>query len=105
MVATPTPIGLTIFVRSAVIEPGAVRLTLEARGGLMSFLGEVVTAQQAAEHCKVSRALIDYWRTTGKLAPIGRYGRSRLYRLADVIALELDMRDHPQSRRREPIPA
>ena len=70
----------------------------------MSSLDDILTTAQAAEHVNVSRNLIDYWRTTGRLKPAGRYGRSWLYRRGDVADTELAMRDSSQSRRGTPIP-
>ena len=68
----------------------------------MSFLDRSVTASEAARWCNVSRSLIDYWRTKGKLTPVGRFGRSRLYRLHDVVKVHADIAEDIQHSHRQP---
>lgn len=57
-----------------------------------------LTGAQAASVAGVSRQLVYWWRTAGKLTPDAA-GR---YRLGDVLELELAMRDNPRSSRYQP---
>jgi DNA-binding transcriptional MerR regulator len=57
-------------------------------------------AHLAARLVGVSRQLINYWRASGLIVPVGHRGRSPLYRLGDILAVEADTRRSPQSRRR-----
>ena len=58
-------------------------------------LDALLTGAQAAKVAGVSRQLVNYWRTTGKLRqqPCGRY------RLGDVLATEAATRNSVQSHR------
>jgi hypothetical protein len=67
----------------------------------MSFLDQIVTAAEAARHCNVPRSQIDHWRRAGRLEPIGRHGRSLLYRLHDVVDADAQAAAHPLSHRKE----
>lgn len=58
-----------------------------------------LSAHQAAELVGVSRQLVNWWRSSGKLKPITTKGRSPLYRLADVLETEAQTRRSPHSRR------
>jgi len=52
-----------------------------------------VTAAEAALLLgDVSRHLIYFWVAAGKLAPVGKRGRSPLYRWGDLVAVELATR-------------
>lgn len=57
-------------------------------------------AHLAAALVGVSRQLINYWRASGLIAPVGHRGRSPLYRLSDILAVEAETRRSSQSRRR-----
>jgi predicted site-specific integrase-resolvase len=59
-----------------------------------------VIASDAANYLGISRQLINYWRTTGKIQAIGRRGRHQIYRLADLVEVERLTRRTPQSHRR-----
>ena len=56
-------------------------------------------AHLAAAMVGVSRQLINYWRTSGKLHPVAYDGRSPLYRLRDVLHVERATRRSPHSHR------
>lgn len=56
-------------------------------------------AHQAATLIGVSRQLINYWRSSGKLEPVAHRGRSPLYRLGDILDVEAGARNSPQSHR------
>jgi hypothetical protein len=56
-------------------------------------------AHLAAAMVGVSRQLVNYWRSAGLLAPVAVRGRSPLYRLGDVLAVEAQTRRSAQSRR------
>jgi len=58
-------------------------------------LDALLTGAQAAKAAGVSKQLLNYWRTSGKLdrQPCGRY------RLGDVLTTEAAMRNSSQSRR------
>jgi hypothetical protein len=56
-------------------------------------------AHLAARLVGVSRQLINSWRASGRLQPVGRRGRSPLYRLGDILRVEADTRRSSQSRR------
>ena len=58
-----------------------------------------VTASDAAWYLRVSRQLINYWRSTGKVQPVGQRGRHPLYRLADLVEVEYHTRKSPNSHR------
>lgn len=60
-----------------------------------------VTAAQGARLTGVSRHLIAWWVSVGKLTPIGRVGRSPLYRLGDLYDVEREMRQSSKSHRHE----
>lgn len=66
----------------------------------MSHLDRVVTATEAARLVNVPRSLIDFWRDKEHLEPVGRYGRSRLYRLGDVVRVHADLAESPLSHRK-----
>jgi len=53
-------------------------------------------AHLAALAVGVKKQLFNYWRASGKIRP----DENGLYRYGDVVALEAQMRRHPQSRRR-----
>jgi len=57
-------------------------------------------AHLAAAMVGVSRQLVNYWRRTGLLQPVGARGRSPLYRLGDILQVEAATRRSTQSRRR-----
>jgi predicted site-specific integrase-resolvase len=61
-----------------------------------------VRAADAAKYLGISRQLINYWRASGKVEPVGRKGRNVLYRLRDLVEVEREMRHSPMSHR---IPA
>jgi DNA-binding transcriptional MerR regulator len=56
-------------------------------------------AHLAAAMVGVSRQLVNYWRTSGKLKPVDRDGRRPLYRLGDILQVERSTRHSPQSHR------
>jgi DNA-binding transcriptional MerR regulator len=56
-------------------------------------------AHLAARLVGVSRQLINYWRASGLIQPVGHRGRSPLYRLGDILRVEADTRRSSQSRR------
>lgn len=58
-----------------------------------------VAASDAAWYLGISRQLLNYWRTTGKVEPVRHVGRRPLYRLADLVEVERAMRRSPQSHR------
>lgn len=58
-------------------------------------LDAYVPAWFAAKRAGISRQLLNYWRTTGKVTP----NEDGLYRLGDVLAVESKMRNDPNSRR------
>lgn len=66
-----------------------------------------VTAAEAARLLGIDRHLIYVWRSEGKVAPVGRRGRSPLYRWADLVAVERDTAMSGRSFRgpRESVPA
>jgi predicted site-specific integrase-resolvase len=49
-----------------------------------------VTAAEAARLLGIDRHLIYVWRGKGKVAPVGKRGKSPLYRWADLVAVERD---------------
>lgn len=49
-----------------------------------------VTAAEAAKLLGIDRHLIYVWRSDGKVKPVGKRGRSPLYRWADLVAVERD---------------
>lgn len=51
-----------------------------------------VTASEIAEVLPVSVQLVSMWKSKGKLKPVGKRGRSPLYRYGDASDLERDMR-------------
>lgn len=59
-----------------------------------------VTATEAARRLGVSSQLICMWRRAGKVAPVGRQGRSPLYRLGDLMAVERETRNSPHNLKR-----
>lgn len=65
----------------------------------MYDLDAQLPAHLAAAMVGVSRQLINYWRSSGHLTPVDADGRSPLYRLGDLLAVERDMRRSPQSHR------
>lgn len=65
----------------------------------MYDLDAKLPAHLAAAMVGVSRQLINYWRTSGKLKPIDREGRQPLYRLGDLFEVEQETRRSPQSHR------
>jgi hypothetical protein len=70
----------------------------------MSFLGEVVTADEAARHVGVTRSALCYWQKRGKLAPYGRRGRTLLYLMLHVVDAAAAMAaDEAHSHRRKVI--
>lgn len=71
--------------------PGVVTLNLDAR----------LTASFAARIAGVTKQTFNYWRTSGKITT----GEDGCYRLGDVLAVERDMRNNPNSRRgaRRPV--
>lgn len=58
-----------------------------------------VLAADAAKYLGISRQLINYWRTSGKVQPVARKGRNVLYRLRDLVEVELTTRRSPLSHR------
>lgn len=66
-------------------------------------LDALVTATEAAAspHLRgdVCRHLIGMWKTTGKLQPAGRRGRSPLYRYGDILEVERQTRRSGYSHR------
>lgn len=56
-------------------------------------------AHLAAATVGVSRQLVNYWRSAGKLQPVAHAGRSPLYRLGDVLKVEAATRRSANSRR------
>ena len=60
-----------------------------------------LTAAQAATRLgpDVTRHTIAWWVASGKLAPVGRRGRSPLYLWADLREVERQTRRHPNSAR------
>jgi len=58
-----------------------------------------VRAADAAKYLGISRQLINYWRASGKVEPVGRKGRNVLYRLRDLVEVEREMRYSPMSHR------
>jgi hypothetical protein len=57
-----------------------------------------VSAVEAADWlrtARVCRHLIYFWRAEGRLSPVGKRGRSPLYRWADVLAVEHATRSSP----------
>ena len=65
----------------------------------MYDMNATLPAHLAARLVGVSRQLVNYWRSAGKLEPVGYDGRSPLYRLGDVVRVEAEARRSPQSRR------
>ncbi len=59
-----------------------------------------VTAAEAATLLPgVSRHVIAMWVARGKLTPVGRRGRSPVYRWGDILRVESAMRNSPYSSR------
>jgi len=58
-----------------------------------------VPASDAAWFLGISRQLLNYWRTSGKVQPVAHHGRRPLYRLADLVEVELTTRQSPRSHR------
>lgn len=59
-----------------------------------------------ARKLRVSRQLVNYWRTSGKLAQAGEGADGRpLYRLLDAAVLEAKMRNDPKSSRKRELSA
>lgn len=58
----------------------------------------LLTVTQAASLAQVSKQLVNWWRTSGRLAGVKAGGVWR-YRLGDVLAVERDTRRSPQSHR------
>lgn len=56
-------------------------------------------AHLAAATVGVSRQLLNWWRRSGKLKPVGVRGRQPLYRLGDVFHVEAATRRSPRSHR------
>lgn len=56
-------------------------------------------AHLAARLVGVSRQLVNYWRASGLLQPVGRASRGYVYRLGDVLEAERQTRRSPNSRR------
>ena len=56
-------------------------------------------AHLAARLVGVSRQLVNYWRTSGKLKPAAHATRGYVYRIGDVLELERATRRSPNSRR------
>lgn len=57
-----------------------------------------VTAREAQDWLKTARVCrhtIAWWRATGRIKPVGRRGRSPLYRWGDVLAVEHAARSSP----------
>ena len=57
----------------------------------------LVTAREAQDHPGlkrhgVCRHTIAWWRSTGKVEPLDRRGRSPLYRFGDILVVERDTR-------------
>ena len=65
----------------------------------MYNLDAQVRAADAAKYLGISRQLINYWRSSGKIRPVARTGRNVLYRLRDLAEVELAMRRSPMSHR------
>jgi hypothetical protein len=63
-------------------------------------LNACVTAAQGARVAGVSRHLVGTWVAGEKLRPVDRSGRSPLYRLGDILAVERDTRRSGYSHRR-----
>ncbi len=59
-------------------------------------------AHLAAMKVGVSRQLINWWRTAGKIQPVAMDGRSPLYRLGDLLEVERATRRSNRSHRRQP---
>lgn len=68
----------------------------------MSFLGELVTATQAASHVGVGRTTIYSWQRKNLLRPKGYDGRQWLYLMHDVVRVaETVAREQPQRSHRK----
>lgn len=61
----------------------------------------LVTASLGAHRVCVSKQLVNYWRTTGKITPVATDKRGRaLYRLRDIVRVERETRRSAQSHRK-----
>lgn len=60
----------------------------------------LVTGAEAARVLGVTRYLVGMWKRDGKLTPKGRRGRSPLYRLGDVIDVDIAVRESGYSHRK-----
>jgi hypothetical protein len=60
----------------------------------------LVTGAQAARAVGVTRQVIGMWKLAGKLKPQKQRGRSPLYRLGDVIDVDIAARNSGYSHRR-----
>lgn len=58
----------------------------------------LLTVTQAATLARVSKQLVNWWRTSGRIRAVKRNGVWR-YRLGDVLQVECETRNAPQSHR------
>lgn len=58
----------------------------------------LLTVTQAAQLARVSKQLVNWWRTSGRIPATQRAGVWR-YRLGDVLTVESETRNAPQSHR------
>lgn len=62
-------------------------------------LDALVTAAEAASLLPIDRHLIYVWRAAGRIEPVGKRGRSPLYRWCDLVQVERDTRTSGRSYR------